>query len=69
MKRKIYTVEARLKGNISKKILGKKGFGYDPIFIPYGSKKTFGQMPKLKKINMDHRYLAFRKLKIKIKTL
>ena len=68
-KGKIYTSEARLKGSISKKILGKKGFGYDPIFIPYGKKKTFGQIPKFKKIKMDHRYLAFRKLKKKIKTL
>ncbi len=66
-KGKIYTAEGRLKGNISKKILGKKGFGYDPIFIPLGKKITFAQMPKSKKINMDHRFLAFSKLKKKIK--
>ena len=53
----------------SSKILGKKGFGYDPIFIPYGEKHTFGQMSKSKKINMDHRYIAFKKLKKKIKIL
>ena len=52
-----------------KKILGKKGFGFDPIFIPSFSKKTFGQMSKRKKINSDHRFLAFRKLKKKIRTL
>jgi XTP/dITP diphosphohydrolase len=33
-KRKIISVEGKLEGNISTKILGKKGFGYDPIFIP-----------------------------------
>ena len=56
-------------GNISEKILGKKGFGYDPIFIPRGRKITFGQMNKKKKILMDHRFLAFKKLKKKINIL
>ena len=64
---KILSVEGRLKGNISSKILGKKGFGYDSIFIPLKEKMTFGQMPKLKKIKMDHRFIAFQKLKKKIK--
>ena len=65
----IISVEGRIKGTISKKILGKKGFGYDPIFIPNDYKDTFGQMSKSKKINMDHRNIAFKKLKKKIKTL
>ena len=39
----------------------------DPIFIPFKKKVTFGQMLKLKKMKMDHRYLAFKKLKKKIK--
>ena len=58
-----------IEGKISKKLLGKKGFGYDPIFIPKGSKKTFGQMNKKKKILMDHRFKAFKKLKNKINIL
>ena len=64
---KIVSVEGRLKGNISNKIIGKKGFGYDPIFIPEMEKITFGQMLKSKKIKMDHRFIAFQKLKKKIK--
>ena len=60
---KTVSVEGRLKGNISNKILGKKGFGYDPIFIPLKKKITFGQMLKSKKIKMDHRFIAFQKLK------
>ena len=67
--KKIISVEGKLKGTISKKILGKNGFGYDSIFIPLRKKITFGQMSKLKKIKMDHRFLAFQKLKKKIKTL
>ena len=66
-KGKITSVQGRLKGKISKKILGKKGFGYDPIFVPFGKKITFGQMAKLKKIRMDHRFIAFQKLKKKIR--
>ena len=60
---KLFSVEGKLNGVISKKILGKKGFGYDPIFIPAKQKKTFGQLSKLKKIRMDHRFIAFKKLK------
>ena len=67
--KRIVTVEGRLNGMISNKIQGKKGFGYDPIFIPKGKKITFGQMQKSRKIKIDHRYLAFKKLKKKIKTL
>jgi XTP/dITP diphosphohydrolase len=68
-KNKITSVEGKIHGKISNKILGKKGFGYDPIFMPDNEKITFGQMSKLKKIKMDHRFIAFQKLKNKIKTL
>jgi len=64
---KITTVQGNLKGTISNKILGKNGFGYDPIFIPNGQKITFGQMSKIKKIKMDHRFLAFTELLKKTK--
>ncbi len=68
-RRKIVTVIGKIKGLISYKILGTRGFGYDPIFIPHGKNITFGQMSKFRKINMDHRYIAFKKLKRKIKIL
>ena len=66
---KVITVIGKIKGLISHKMLGTRGFGYDPIFIPLGKSITFGQMSKLKKIKMDHRYIAFKKLKRKIKIL
>ena len=65
--KRIITVEGRIKGEISNKILGSNGFGYDSIFIPDGNKVTFGQMLNSKKIKMDHRYIAFKKLKKIIK--
>ena len=64
---KITSVEGKLKGKISVKMRGTNGFGYDPIFIPIKKKITFGQMLKSKKIKMDHRYLAFKKLRKKVK--
>ena len=66
-KGKIITVTGQIKGSIAKRILGSRGFGYDPIFIPLSKSITFGQMPKAKKINIDHRYIAFKKMKRKIK--
>ena len=66
---KVITVVGKIKGLISYKMLGTRGFGYDPIFIPLGKSITFGQMSKSKKIKMDHRYIAFKKLKRKIKIL
>ena len=66
---KVITVVGKIKGLISYKMLGTRGFGYDPIFIPLGKSITFGQMSKFKKIKMDHRYIAFKKLKRKIKIL
>mgnify|MGYP001238674636 CR=1 FL=1 len=68
-KKKSFSSRGEIFGTISKKIKGKKGFGFDPIFIPNGYNITFGQMPHKKKILMDHRYVAFEKLKKKVKTL
>ena len=68
-KKKLINVTGIIYGSISEKILGKKGFGYDPIFIPNLSNKTFGEMDKNKKIKIDHRSIAFKKLKRKVKAL
>ena len=53
----------KVEGFISVKPKGKKGFGYDPIFIPKNSRQTFGQMKPSKKLKIDHRYKAFKKIK------
>ena len=62
-KGKIFNSTYRLKGKISRKILGKNGFGYDSIFIPQGYDKTFGQITKKKKMRIDHRFYAFKNLR------
>ena len=66
-KKKIITSVGVLNGVISEKIKGSKGFGYDPIFIPNKYKVTFGQMNLSKKMKIDHRSIAFKKLKKKLK--
>ena len=58
----IYSI-GKIDGQISKNKLGKKGFGYDPIFIPEGKKLTFGQIKPSLKYKIDHRFKAFKKLK------
>ena len=53
----------KIEGFISYKKIGKNGFGYDPIFIPKGSKITFAQMLPREKFKIDHRSKAFQKIK------
>ena len=60
---KIVESEGKIEGLISQKKKGKNGFGYDPIFIPFKNKLTFGQMSPSKKYKIDHRYKAFKKIK------
>ena len=58
-----YCSRGIVEGKISKEKKGKNGFGYDPIFIPNGYKKTFGEMKPNFKMSIDHRFKAFIKIK------
>jgi len=57
------TFSGTVNGKISKKPKGNNGFGYDPIFVPNGYKKTFGEMKASLKDKISHRYKAFNKIK------
>ncbi len=48
-------------GSISLRPAGRQGFGYDPIFVPQGWDRTFGQAPADAKNAISHRARAFRK--------
>ena len=63
LNKKIACVQGKIDGHISDKPRGKKGFGYDPIFIPVKKTKTFGEMSSSQKYKMDHRYQAFKKIR------
>ncbi len=49
-------------GEIGKRKRGKQGFGYDPLFIPIGYKKTFAEMDLDVKNTISHRARAIEKL-------
>ena len=63
LNKKIACVQSKIEGYISNEPKGRNGFGYDPIFILKGKKKTFGEMKSTKKYKLDHRYYAFKKIK------
>jgi XTP/dITP diphosphohydrolase len=51
-------VEGTVDGHISRELLGEAGFGYDPLFIPSGYDKTFGQLGLEVKQKISHRTRA-----------
>ena len=55
------TVEGTCGGRIALSMKGKTGFGYDPVFIPQGYKKTFSELGNALKDKMSHRGKALRK--------
>ena len=57
-KKNYESFESKVSGVISQKIIGI-GWGYDPIFIPSKSKKTFAQLKN--KNEISHRFRALKK--------
>ena len=56
------TVEGRVDGMLTFPPRGPHGFGYDPIFVPDGRARTFGEMPPEEKQPLTHRARAFEQL-------
>jgi len=65
-KKVIRIIEGKVKGTIAAAPAGDNGFGYDPVFIPEGFKKTFAQLSPKTKDNISHRAIALRKAKVVI---
>jgi XTP/dITP diphosphohydrolase len=57
-----YLFEGICEGNIITEQKGLSGFGYDPIFIPLGSDKTFAEMTMQEKNVFSHRKKATQQL-------
>ena len=57
-----YYFEGTCEGQITVQPTGDSGFGYDPVFIPDGSNKTFAQMHMEEKNQYSHRKKATQKL-------
>ena len=49
-------------GKISYNKVGNSGFGFDPIFLPEGCRKTFAEVEMIEKNRISHRGKAFRAL-------
>ena len=52
------TVEGVCTGRIADAPRGLHGFGYDPVFIPAGHRKTFAEMSPEEKNRLSHRFRA-----------
>lgn len=53
--------EGEVRGKIAFQPLGSHGFGYDPVFMPEGSERTFAQMLPEEKNKVSHRRRALEK--------
>jgi len=60
---KVISFQGKVFGYLQFPPKGSNGFGYDPIFIPDGYRKTFGEMNFSFKEKISHRQIAFNKLK------
>lgn len=52
----------RVDGTLAPRPTGRGGFGFDPIFIPRGERRTFAQMSSEEKNALSHRGRAVRAL-------
>ena len=55
-------VSGIVRGRIAEEEYGNGGFGYDPVFIPEGYDKTFGELPAEIKNSISHRSRALQAL-------
>lgn len=46
------------RGSIADRLRGDEGFGYDPVFIPEGSRHTYAEVSPASKDEISHRALA-----------
>ena len=53
--------EGACEGTIALAPKGTNGFGYDPLFIPQGYARTFGQLGEKTKMGLSHRGLALKR--------
>jgi XTP/dITP diphosphohydrolase len=58
----VKTFMGYVEGTIGRELKGQNGFGYDPLFYPEGSKKTFAEIKDTEKNAISHRAMALREL-------
>ena len=60
--KEVFYFEGICKGRIAETMHGGEGFGYDPIFIPDGARKSFAEMTMEEKNMYSHRQKAVTQL-------
>ncbi len=63
------TLEGKVEGKILEQPRGVNGFGYDPVFRPVGSSKSYAEMSEDEKNSVSHRAAALRKLMDFLRTM
>lgn len=58
-----HTELGTVEGHIAMEPFGAQGFGYDPVFVPSGEDRTFGEMTPAEKHRLSHRGRAFAQLR------
>ena len=58
----IIVARGECSGHILYSVMGKNGFGYDPLFAPDGYGESFGQLPVELKNRISHRAMALKAL-------
>jgi len=59
----VFTSHGFMRGDVIDEKRGDKGFGYDPMFIPYGYNKTLGELEEDIKRKISHRVKALENIK------
>lgn len=60
--------EGACEGRIGFEPRGNNGFGYDPLFIPFGFEQTFAELGEEVKNRLSHRAKALEKLRARLKS-
>lgn len=63
------TFDGVVEGTIVDPPRGHGGFGYDPVFLPTGLDKTFGELESVKKDRLSHRACALEKVRAFLKAV
>jgi XTP/dITP diphosphohydrolase len=59
----VASFDGTVEGHIVNTPRGKRGFGYDPVFVPRGFNQTFAELPSGTKNQISHRAKALQALK------
>jgi XTP/dITP diphosphohydrolase len=57
----VASFEGKCEGTIGLEPKGTHGFGYDPLFVPQGYTRTFGQLSEKTKMTLSHRGQALKR--------